>query len=264
MPRKTPEEDWINEPESEGEHDFYSKKHSPYEGDIPPWGQTGYKGDVPTAGKIFYVNGYVLHLGDPPQENFPQTYQENLRSGRSLTVGTYPPGLELGSDGMYYPFAAIPIRFEDRKRKEEMFYFLTNLAQKLEFPFVRIETEKDFPDKGECTLPNGRWFPYETKRPFAHPKLSYMNGYNANRAYGGPEEGGWWYDTGEAVASIPLYEPDDIIIGPDREKWKDYLDHSVGWHSQYGLGSVLGRDVFDIRLQGHFAMDYPQQTPHFE
>lgn len=32
----------------------------------------------------------------------------------------------------------------------------------------------------------------------------YLNVYLANRAYGGPEEGGWWYDVGEPLASRRL------------------------------------------------------------
>ena len=36
-----------------------------------------------------------------------------------------------------------------------------------------------------------------------HPKPGgpfHLNEYRTNRAYGGPEEGGWWYDTGSFVA----------------------------------------------------------------
>ena len=34
--------------------------------------------------------------------------------------------------------------------------------------------------------------------------LMYVNAYEVYRAYGGPEEGGWWYDRGEAKASVPV------------------------------------------------------------
>ena len=39
-------------------------------------------------------------------------------------------------------------------------------------------------------------------------RLKYINAYIVTRHYGGPEEGGWWYNRGEPVASVP------IIIGP--------------------------------------------------
>ena len=41
------------------------------------------------------------------------------------------------------------------------------------------------------------------RSPDAHPKPEgpfHLNEYVANRAYGGPEEGGWWYDTGPSHA----------------------------------------------------------------
>ena len=32
----------------------------------------------------------------------------------------------------------------------------------------------------------------------------YVNAYAVTRHYGGPEEGGWWYNAGEPLASIPV------------------------------------------------------------
>ena len=34
--------------------------------------------------------------------------------------------------------------------------------------------------------------------------MLYVNVYNVYQAYGGPEEGGWYYDIGEPLASIPI------------------------------------------------------------
>ena len=34
----------------------------------------------------------------------------------------------------------------------------------------------------------------------------FVNAYRINRRYGGPEEGGWWYDTGQLLASIPCHD----------------------------------------------------------
>ena len=36
----------------------------------------------------------------------------------------------------------------------------------------------------------------------------FINVYRVNRDYGGPEEGGWWYDTGEFVECHPV-KPED-------------------------------------------------------
>lgn len=43
--------------------------------------------------------------------------------------------------------------------------------------------------------------------------LIYLNVYAVTRHYGGPEEGGWWFNAGEPLASIPLTNPtDDQIV----------------------------------------------------
>ena len=35
-------------------------------------------------------------------------------------------------------------------------------------------------------------------------RLWYVNVYSMTRHYGGPEEGGWWYNAGEPLASVPV------------------------------------------------------------
>ena len=32
----------------------------------------------------------------------------------------------------------------------------------------------------------------------------YLNAYTTDQEYGGPEEGGWWYDTYEPAAAVPI------------------------------------------------------------
>lgn len=34
--------------------------------------------------------------------------------------------------------------------------------------------------------------------------MLYLNAYRVSRVYGGPQEGGWYYDAGEPLASIPI------------------------------------------------------------
>jgi hypothetical protein len=50
----------------------------------------------------------------------------------------------------------------------------------------------------ECSIP-----PDDYIKP-GTPTLVYLNAYEVTRHYGGPEEGGWWYDHREPVASIPI------------------------------------------------------------
>jgi hypothetical protein len=39
--------------------------------------------------------------------------------------------------------------------------------------------------------------------------MLYLNAYRVSQAYGGPEEGGWYYDIGEPFASIPIPTMDE-------------------------------------------------------
>jgi hypothetical protein len=43
--------------------------------------------------------------------------------------------------------------------------------------------------------------------------MLYLNAYLVSRVYGGPEEGGWWYDAGEPIACIPI--PTKVEKGQD-------------------------------------------------
>ena len=59
------------------------------------------------------------------------------------------------------------------------------------------------------------------RSPGEHPTPEgpfHLNEYLANRAYGGPEEGGWWYDTGRFVACHGAFGTvDEGDGGPRRE-----------------------------------------------
>lgn len=40
--------------------------------------------------------------------------------------------------------------------------------------------------------------------------------YEVDRAYGGPEEGGWWYDTGTFVRALAIHFDDGAAIAAQR------------------------------------------------
>ena len=53
--------------------------------------------------------------------------------------------------------------------------------------------------------------------------MAYLNTYQIWQCYGGPEEGGWWYEAGTPVQSIFLgYETADDYI--EARKWEDIKD----------------------------------------
>jgi len=45
----------------------------------------------------------------------------------------------------------------------------------------------------------------------------YLNTYETYQAYGGPEEGGWWYECGEPVQSV-------LLSDEDYEEWRKKID----------------------------------------
>ena len=272
MPRRpTPEEEWIGGEESQGPHVPGDPTHSPYEGDIPPWGQRTYSGEFPMEGRVFYVNGYAVLL----KHQGLGIYLENLdRFGMTHGVGEFPKELQFGSDFSYAPFAAIPIRHEDRGMKDFFFKYLERLAKQIKLTYLRIIVEGGFPKgepvyddertltdiRGQVVMPGQRWFQYSTMKPFSNPMIEYVNAHVVNRFYGGGEEGGWWYDGGVPLASIPHLAGGQVTA----QKWKDHLQNSIGWHSKYKLDSVLGHDEFRVSFESHFAEEWPGETPHYE
>jgi hypothetical protein len=124
----------------------------------------------------------------------------------------------------------------------------------------------------------------------------YVNVYSAAQAYGGPEEGGWWFDTGVPVASIPVeledHERDQFdreyhaeagtVLGSsvDPMDYADALDQALKdkawevrneWKQRYPFEmsqytSVLSHryDNYQVVIEDHFARPYPEERPHYE
>lgn len=254
----SPEEEWLGGEES-------GDPGPTGEGDLAPWMKPG-SGGFPMESRVTYINAYTLleyRVGFGMEDNL-------RRYGNSHKVGLMPPGVSIGSDSFYTPFASIPVRHEDHQAKDFFFAYLEWLVKGVKLGFTRIETEEQFPRaeanpysgkvEGRVTLADGRWFPYETTAPFSHPALQFVNGYSVNRVLGGEEEGGWWYDEGIALASIPFKRGFDET----EKKWKLLMQNAIGWHSKYPLGSVLGRDEFRMTTEDSFAKDWPDEKPHYE
>lgn len=90
--------------------------------------------------------------------------------------------------------------------------------------------------------------------------------YITNKQYGGPEEGGWWYDVGEPVpehAEWTLYF----------ERWASANRYAEGMNSllckklnegRHEPGSVLCEGWYQaIPMEGE-PRAYPETRPHYE
>lgn len=91
----------------------------------------------------------------------------------------------------------------------------------------------------------------------------YVNAYSVSRHYGGPEEGGWWYDAGTPLASVPMKAD---ATDEEIEKEKARLTELLGWPREPSQGrySVNGGDDFEVWVEDHPAEHFPKERPHYE
>ena len=89
----------------------------------------------------------------------------------------------------------------------------------------------------------------------------YLNEYLTDRARGGDEEGGWYYNTGAFVRTLSSHPTSDAAL------------NALGTHDDYlfekrrGLhppNSVLCTGWPDILIEDHPGADYPKTTPVYE
>ena len=92
--------------------------------------------------------------------------------------------------------------------------------------------------------------------------IFYVNLYLGNKCYGGSEEGGWWYHTGEAIRSYPCYtvrRADRIAAIVER-----IAKHRNQVEKRRPPSSVLCKGYYEVLIEAHPAVDYPAQRPHYE
>lgn len=89
---------------------------------------------------------------------------------------------------------------------------------------------------------------------------TWVNAYELGQGYGGPEEGGWWFDVYDPISSIRVYNEDecvdaikllDRILRPKYEDMREYY-------------SAAGGANLVIQLEGGPAKVQPEERPHYE
>lgn len=90
------------------------------------------------------------------------------------------------------------------------------------------------------------------------------------RAYGGPEEGGWWYDTGEHIMSLPFLAEQTSVVTEDGYT-EDRHDEEAREKARLlllELCEVAGNNTKSKKFKIFFATepgeDYPLERPYFE
>lgn len=148
-------------------------------------------------------------------------------------------------------------------------------------------------DNGECNCPPEGYLKPGTET------IMYVNAYAVTRHYGGPEEGGWWYNRQTPLASIPVkaivmeghtdtcYQCDRArreVIEPDGQvakmcKWgyhvvpkdmdqvQDFKQHLMDIYYEVKEGniySVLGGTDVRVCLEENPAEEEPKGRPQYE
>ena len=110
--------------------------------------------------------------------------------------------------------------------------------------------------------------------------MKYLNIYEIGQAYGGPEEGGWWYSCGDPIESTLVVNLQHSIKTCDKLNAR-FRNSSSGYAMGFGehdgvdpdgfgddnyliRGGMWGDKKLRARIEDHPAEAYPQERPHYE
>lgn len=91
-------------------------------------------------------------------------------------------------------------------------------------------------------------------------QLHYLNEYETNRSYGGPEEGGWWYNTGHFILCHGTYPSRDAAASALERLAPELARRRADLHPP---SSVLCNGWPEIRIERHSGADSPA-SPRYE
>jgi len=85
----------------------------------------------------------------------------------------------------------------------------------------------------------------------------YVNVYHVTRRYGGPEEGGWYYDNYECVEVVPARSGRAKELQEQLEQ--EYKDQAYG-----NISSVLGGQEVHVLIEKTRAQSETREVPIYE
>ena len=92
--------------------------------------------------------------------------------------------------------------------------------------------------------------------------MFYINEYEVDRKFGGPEEGGWWYDTGRFIrCHATTTHPDDAEAIAERLRGSYLREVNAGKRPP---DSVLSTgDYRAIHIDEEAGADFPRERPYY-
>jgi len=139
------------------------------------------------------------------------------------------------------------------------------------FPILRDEQNRkwdrywldDDTVEGDEAIPgfkceNTGTFVPETDVIIRPSNIVFVSAYHTERVYGGSEEGGWWYDSGELLECVDCHEREvKAVKARLEEKYAEYK-------SDVPLSSVLSDGTLSIDVGDFPGTSYPCAIPHYE
>ena len=90
------------------------------------------------------------------------------------------------------------------------------------------------------------------------PGKRWLTLYHEDRAYGGPEEGGWWYTYG-TVSTTYQVDARDFR----EEYWRLHFACHTANHGKPDIGSVLSQGRMRLVVSKRKGRDYPEERPYY-
>ena len=81
--------------------------------------------------------------------------------------------------------------------------------------------------------------------------------HNVWQNYGGPEEGGWWYEVGQAISTHFIFSKKQCI------RRCIELTRMYELHDQPSITDSRGLTAIHATLGSGYAMDYPTERPYY-
>ena len=129
---------------------------------------------------------------------------------------------------------------------------------KVFFNHEPIAAVRDY-DMAECII-----YRHAEGKPIYEPRGSiyYVNEYFVDQLYGGPEEGGWWFEYGRFTRCIGQYHDINLAWHVQRG-FQKILDNEVN-AGRPSITSVVSEGVYKVRLDNLKGQDYPTYQPRYE
>ena len=90
----------------------------------------------------------------------------------------------------------------------------------------------------------------------------FVNEYEVGRDYGGPEEGGWWYDVGKFKKCRGIYTLEEQAL--DRKRVLIPLMERQNKDKHRPDSVLCHNDWSDTYIELHEGRSFPKERPHYE